>query len=144
MSHPRGSIEYHGFSGSPRSVAGRLFALPRDLVQRPCYALLLEGDRQAHVRIFERSSGASQGPVALWQGEGLGELPAHLMSLCLQPPDSDVGGTASIASALRDHGEFTQLGMVPCPPSPRGAFGHPLRDYVSEGRIRSYVLGLSE
>ncbi|KOG91313.1 hypothetical protein ADK38_03880 [Streptomyces varsoviensis] len=129
--------EFYFFSGSPDALARRLFALPRDVVRRRLWALLLQGPHGAHIQTQERETPDSPtGRVRSWEGADLGPLPARLVALL------PTASYRELRAALLDHGSYTDLGTVPCPPSPRGAFGHPLKAHAAETVVRAYVLAL--
>ncbi|WP_369373455.1 hypothetical protein [Streptomyces sp. cg36] len=134
---PAAGAEFHFFSGTPESLAPRLFALPHHVVERTLWALLLQDPEGAHIQVQERAEpGAAMGRVHAWEGTDLGILPAHLMTLL------PTASYQSVRSALFAHGTYTDLGAVPCPPTPRGAFGHPLKLRTAGTRVRAYVLAL--
>ncbi|MFE7116446.1 hypothetical protein ACFU99_13635 [Streptomyces sp. NPDC057654] len=129
--------EFHFFSGSPDVLAQRLFALPRDIVRRRLWALLLQGPHSARIQVQERDTpDSAEGRVRSWAGEDLGDLPARVVGLL---PTASYG---ELRAALFGHGVYTDLGAVPCPPSPRGAFSHPLKLHAGEPVVRAYVLGV--
>jgi hypothetical protein len=138
--------ELHAFTGTPRAVAERLFALPRTVVGGRLCALLLEGDTRAHVQLFERAAaGDREGPVAAWEGATLGELPSRVAALLTRPAQDGAeegtgDGSGAVRAALRAHGEYRELGTVPCPPTARGAFGHPLRAFAADRSVRAFVV----
>ncbi|MFC8449559.1 hypothetical protein [Kitasatospora sp. NPDC057223] len=127
--------QFHAFTGTPDSVARHLYALPRDVVERPLWALLLHGSGGAQVLLQQRAeAGADRARVLSWQGRDLGALPARLATL--------LAGSAygELAGALLAHGDYTDLGIVPCPATARGAFGHPLRHHEGQPEVRAFVL----
>jgi hypothetical protein len=136
--------ELHAFTGTPRAVAERLFALPRSVVGGRLCALLLEGDTRAQVQVFERAAADDrEGPVAAWAGPALGELPARIAGLLARPAEAgDAGPGGAVRAALRAHGEYRELGTVPCPPTARGAFGHPLRAFAADRAVRAFVVAV--
>ncbi|GAA2332372.1 hypothetical protein SVIO_003280 [Streptomyces violaceusniger] len=133
-------VEFHAFAGSPDVVARHLYGLPRDLVEGTLWALILSGAERAHVQIQERAAlGDSRARVFAWEGTVLGTLPAGIAAALSghpMPPRSH--------EALRDvlfrHGDYTDLGVVPCPRTARGAFGHPMRWFAGEQSVYALVL----
>lgn len=133
---PHEHVTLHGWSGQWEEVARRLFAVPGDLVAAPYAALLLQDGGRADIYVFERDAhGGREVRTRVWTGSGLGTLPARLTGLVLAG-----GGTHGVTAALGGIGPFADLGVTPAPPSPRGAFGHPLRHYPEDGRLDAYVL----
>ena len=131
------SAEYHAFRGSPAEVARRLYALPRDVVRMPLTVLLIESDALAEGWTFERARpDDTEGPVAVWDGARLGDLPARLAGILVAPGDP----VPAIRAALAGHGPFTAMGVVPCPPTARAAFGHPMRRHGGETVVRAVVV----
>lgn len=134
------TADYHAFSGVPTEVAGRLYQVPQDTVLREYYVLLVEAAAGAAIHVFTRErAGAAEGPVSMWDGHSLDDLPARLLALVL------AGGLElrdKVDALLRDSRVFTELGVVPCPPTPRGAFGHPVRPYSEGPLLRAVVLAL--
>jgi hypothetical protein len=136
--------EFHAFAGSPREVAIGLFALPPDVVASSFYAFLLQGSGRAEVRLFTRGdAGSKHGSVEVWQGPGLGDLPGLIAGL-LEASTAEQNPGECVVSALRDHREFQSLGIVPCPTTARGAFGHPIRPLSGEESIQAYVVTIWE
>lgn len=128
------AAEFHAFSGSDDALARHLFALPRDLVERTLWALLLQSDDGAGVLVQERAApGDSVARVHSWTGEDLGSLPARLLDLLPTATHQELRAT------LLGHGDYADLGVVLCPPTPRGAFGHPLKLHTGAG-VRAYVV----
>ncbi|MFD7233692.1 hypothetical protein ACFWAT_00075 [Streptomyces syringium] len=131
---PPSAAEFHAFSGSDNALARHLFALPRDLVERALWALLLQSHDGAGVLVQERAApGDSVARVHSWTGEDLGSLPARLLDLLPTAPHRE------LRAALLSHGDYVDLGTVLCPPTPRGAFGHPLKLHPGAG-VRAYVV----
>jgi hypothetical protein len=129
--------ELHFFSGSSDTVARRLFALPRDTVERGLWALLLQSPDGAHIQVQERAGpGAATARVRAWAGKDLGSLPARLTGHLA------TGSYQELRTALSGHGDYTDLGEVPCPPTPRGAFGHPLKLHTALSGLRVWILVL--
>ncbi|MEW2576870.1 hypothetical protein [Streptomyces syringium] len=128
------AAEFHAFSGSDNALARSLFALPRDLVERTLWALLLRSHDGAGVLVQERTApGDSMARVHSWTGEDLGALPARLLDLL------PTASHQELRAALLGHGDFVDLGTVLCPPTPRGAFGHPLKLHTGS-EVRAYVV----
>jgi hypothetical protein len=136
--------EFHAFAGSPREVAIGLFALPPDVVTGSFYAFLMQGSGGAEVRLFTRGDADSgHGSVEVWRGPGLSDLPGLIAGL-LMARTAEQSPRESVVSALRDCGEFQPLGIVPCPTTARGAFGHPIRPLRGEEFIQAYVVTIWE
>ncbi|GGO82397.1 hypothetical protein [Wenjunlia tyrosinilytica] len=128
----------HAFRGPPRTVAECLYALPRHVVEGRVCALLLQGAGAARVHLLERvAADDARGPVAVWEGTALGTLPSRVAAL-LGTDTPEV--TNAVRAALRAHGEYHDLGTVPCPPSPRGAFGHPMTAFARAGEVTAFVV----
>ena len=134
--------DYHALAGTPADVAARLYQLPRDVVAGVFYALLVQGEEVAGIHVFTRAApGDQEGTVYAWEGPSLGTLPGRVLALVLSTaPDPDLRDR--IDTTLRDHGHFTDLGTVPCPPTPRGAFGHPIRPYTDTPTVRAIVVAI--
>jgi hypothetical protein len=134
--------ECYAFSGEPADVARRLYELPRDLVARDFYALLVQSGDMAGIHAFVRvRPGDREGLVAVWEGPSLDGTPERILALVL----SGQTGPAlreKVDALLKQGRDFTDLGMVPCPPTPRGAFGHPIRSYSSNATLRTFVVAL--
>ena len=129
-------VSCFAFAGTPDSVARSVYALPRDLVRHTGYALLVESERAADIRVFSRAEADDDcGPVATWHGASLGALPIRIMSLLMHSGDG-------IGAALSDHGDFVEHGEVPCPPTARGAIGHALGAYAADRSVRAFVIAL--
>lgn len=132
----------YAFRGSPADVAGRVYALPQEIVSRDFYALLLQGAESAGIHVFTRErSGDDEGSVAVWSGATLNGLPEQVLALVLGQK-SGLALRKKVVDVLRAHGELADLGTVPCPPTPRGAFGHPLRPYARNTELRVVVAAL--
>lgn len=128
------AAEFHAFSGPDDALARHLFALPRDLVERPLWALLLQSRDGAGVLVQERAEpGDSVARVHSWTGADLGSLPTRLLHLL------PTASHQELHAALLGHGDYADLGTVLCPPTPRGAFGHPLKLHTGAG-VRAYVV----
>ncbi|MFC3890670.1 hypothetical protein ACFOWZ_04235 [Lentzea rhizosphaerae] len=129
-------ISCFAFAGTPDSVTRSVYALPRTIVGHTWYALLVESERAADIRVFSRThADDDSGPVASWHGASLGALPIRIMSLLMNAGDG-------IEAALGEHGGFVEHGLVPCPPTPRGAFGHALGAYAADRSVRAFVIAL--
>jgi hypothetical protein len=147
-------IQCYAFSGRPEAVARRLYALNGAVVECRFFALLLQGEARADIRIYERAApGDRSGQVATWQGTSLDVLPGSIATLvmgdtAMRGPDGQTGSAGQagprerVKSALRQDREFTDWGVVPCPPTPRGAFGHPLRQYANDRAICAFVIAV--
>ncbi|MFC5719190.1 hypothetical protein ACFP1Z_03190 [Streptomyces gamaensis] len=134
---PCTEAEFHAFTGPTDTLARRLFALPRDTVERTLWALLLQGPGSARIQLQERAvPGDPMARVYSWAGDTLDPLPDRLVALLPTATYRD------LRTVLLDHGEYSDLGTVPCPPTPRGAFGHPLKVYGAGAGVRAYVLAL--
>jgi hypothetical protein len=132
--------QYYAFSGTPAEVAAKLYQLPRDVVEGVFYALLVQGAKDAGIHVFNRTSpNDREGTVSAWEGLTLGALPDRILALLLSA-EPDPGLRGKIDSTLRDHGDFAHLGTVPCPPTPRGAFGHPIRPHTGSPTLRAVVV----
>jgi hypothetical protein len=134
--------ECYAFTGAPLDVADRLYQLPQDVVTRVCYALLLEGDGRAGIHVFLRERpGDTEGTVMIWEGTTLDETPEQVVGLVLrhqpEPPLAD-----RVLTFLKAHRDLADVGRVPCPPTPRGAFGHPVRHYSGSTTLRTVVVAL--
>ncbi|HZD00081.1 MAG TPA: hypothetical protein VFA46_07770 [Actinomycetes bacterium] len=138
----QGGCELYAFSGPLAGVAARLYQLPADLVARPLYLLLVEGEARAEIHVFERgSAGSRTGTVTTWQGASLEGLPGLVLGLVMAGRD----GTApreEVLSAVRSDRALKSLGEVLCPATPRAAFGHALRLYDQQSTIHATVLAL--
>ncbi|HEV8554924.1 MAG TPA: hypothetical protein VGR06_00820 [Actinophytocola sp.] len=133
-------IQYYAFVGTPADVAVRLYQLPKDVVADVFYTLLVQGDELAGIHVFTRAAaGDREGIVHAWEGASLDTLPDRVLALALSA-EPGPALREKIHTLLRDHGEFADLGVVPCPPTPRGAFGHPIRPYAAGGTIRAIVV----
>lgn len=133
--------ELHVFAGPAGDVAVKLFSLPQELVMRTFYVLLLQGQKNAEVRIFWRAGRDSrQGSVDMWQGSGLGDLPSRVMTLITENNAEDL--RQALISVMSDYCDFQSLGIIPCPISARGAFGHPLRLFAKETMVQAYVVAV--
>ncbi|MBB4888086.1 hypothetical protein WEB32_00925 [Streptomyces netropsis] len=131
---PPAAAEFHAFSGSDDALARHLFALPRDVVERTLWALLLQSHDGAGILVQERAEpGDSVARVQSWTGEDLGSLPARLLALL------PAASHQELRTSLLGHGDYVDLGIVLCPPTPRGAFGHPLKLHTGSG-VRAYVV----
>jgi len=129
-------ISCFAFAGTPDSVARNVYALPRDVVRRTWYALLVESERAADIRIFERACADDDGgPVSSWHGHSLRALPIRIMSLLMTAGDG-------IGVALSEHGDFVDNGVVPCPLTARDAFRHVLGSYAADRSVRAFVITL--
>lgn len=133
--------ECYAFRGTPADVAGKLYALPQDVVARAFYALFLESDEMAGIHVFSREQpGDGEGSVSVWSGSTLGELPERILTLARGAEGPAL--REKIVDLLNAHGNFADLGTVPCPPTPRGAFGHPLRPFSENPTVRVFVAAL--
>lgn len=63
------TLVFHAFMGAVGDVSRGLFGLPRDIVERTWFVLLLQGRTRADIRIFEREAGAGEGTVSMCGGE---------------------------------------------------------------------------
>jgi len=134
--------EYYAFSGPTVSVASRVYQLPADMVGRLFYAMLVQNDEMADIHLFTRvEPGDREGRVAVWHGQHLDTLPERVLAALLSGLTDEVLRD-KVVDVLRSHGEFTDLGVVPCPPTPRGAFGHPLRPYADAATVRTVLVGI--
>lgn len=143
----RAHVEFHAFAGRPLDVAKGIYALPREVVSRGFYALLFEGGGRAEVRTFTRARpGGDHGTVAVWEGTDLGDLPDRLVGLLFaHEPGADAAGTGprhAVEATILGQGGFADLGVVPCPVTARGAFGHPLRNHPDGAFLRALVLAV--
>jgi len=135
-----GDVECHAFSGSPSAVSRALYQLPPALVRRCFVTLLLQGEGKADIRIFERDvPDAVNGLVSDWSGSELGPLPGQVVATLMAGPVPG-GGDNQVRAALREHGQYVERGAVPCPPTARGAFGHPLKPYSGEASVHALVV----
>lgn len=135
-------IDWYAFAGTPDDVSRRLFGLPPSILAHPFYALLLQGGGKADVHVFERATpGDREGPVHVWQGPSLGSLPGDLVAI-LSAKNTTAVLAGALRQVLRAYGDAAHLGVVPCPPSPRGAFGHPLKRYAEDPVLQAFVVGL--
>ena len=135
-------IDWYAFVGTPDAVSRRLFGLPRSILDHLFYALLLQGDGKADLHVFERlAPDDHEGPIHVWQGTGLGSLPGDLVAL-LSANNATPVLAGAIRQVIRAHGDTARLGVVPCPPTPRGAFGHPLKRYAGDHVVHAFVIGL--
>jgi hypothetical protein len=136
--------EFHAFAGTPREAATGLYALPASVVASSFYAFLMQADIGAEVRLFTQyGADAGQCHVEVWRGPSLGGLPSLIAELLTAETDNPELHE-SVASALREQGEFQSLGTVPRPPTARGAFGHPIRPFRTEQFIQTYVVSIWE
>jgi hypothetical protein len=133
------NAELHLFSGSSDAVAQSLYALPSSVVKQAMWALLLQspsGGVQIH--IMERSD-ENNGRVLVWHGTGLGTVPVRLAStFMLNHPDAE--RMPQVRRVLLAHGDYEDLGVVPCPPTARGAFGHPMRLHAQAAQMQAIVV----
>lgn len=130
-------VRCHAFSGSPRAVAEQLFALPRSVVEGRFFALLLESDSGASIRVFERAAvGDEHGTVRDWHGSHLGDLPARVVAALT----TESAPARSVHDMICGMGRFTAAAEAPCPPSARGAFGHELRQHDGGAGVRACVI----
>lgn len=133
--------ELHYFAGPVREVTAKLFSLPSDLVMRTFYVLLVQGRNSAEVRVFRRAGPDNrEGSVEVWRGSSLGDLPSRVTLLINENSSEDL--REAVISALNNYCDFQALGVVPCPISARGAFGHPLRLFAEETAVQAYVIAM--
>ncbi|MFE9748336.1 hypothetical protein ACFYOT_25810 [Saccharothrix saharensis] len=130
-------ISFQGFFGAPQDVARQLFALPRSVVSGSYYALLLESDAGADVRVFVRADPADDhGEVRDWTGSKLGDLPERILRACW----STSANEREVAKVIDSFGPYAVRGGIMCPPSARGAFGHQLRRHDPQPVVRALVV----
>ncbi|MEU8379181.1 hypothetical protein [Streptosporangium sp. NPDC048865] len=123
--------EAHVVAGPRRHVAAWLFALPREVVARERYALLLEGSDGAEIHAAER---AEDGKVSMRVAR-MARLDAALARL---PYGADVEELWSWWPATF---AFTASPPALAPATPRAAFGLPL-DSLDGDVVRAAVLCL--
>lgn len=134
--------ECYGFTGTPVDVAGRLYQLPQDVVTRAFYALLIEGEGRAGIHVFLRERpGDTEGTVVVWEGTTLDEVPEQVVGLVLRH-EPEPALAEKVLAFLKAHRDLVDVGTVPCPPTPRGAFGHPVRHYSGSTTLRTVVVAL--
>ena len=144
----RAHVEFHAFAGMPLEVAKGIYGLPREVVSRGFYALLFEGGGRAEVRTFTRARPTDDHcTLAVWEGTDLGGLPGRLAGLLFADEAAGADGTGTgprraVESMILGRGAFADLGVVPCPVTARGAFGHPLRNHPDGAFLRAIVLAV--
>jgi hypothetical protein len=130
------SSELHFFSGSSAAVAQGLYSLSPSVVKQAVWALLLASPSGAQIHLMERSDEA-HGRVEVWSGPGLGAVPGQLVSAFAL---GSAQWVPQVREVLRAHGDYEDLGVVPCPPTARGAFGHPMRLYAQAAQLQAIVV----
>ena len=123
-------MELYTACGPARTVARRLFELPREVVAHPRYALLLESERGAEIRIVCRES-AQAATVKAWQS-GPGESVSETLLAALDAND--------VEAALTGGRSFSIEGPALAPSTARGAFGLPLAGLRPHQRAWASVL----
>ena len=127
-------LTYQGFFGAPRDVAKLLYELPKAVVAKPYYALLLESDAGADIRVFVREQPEdADGSVRDWNGDRLGDLPERIVRACWDDPQQ-------VFDMLDGFAEYEVRTGLTCPPTARGAFGHQVRRHEPQPQVRAYVI----
>lgn len=130
-------LSYQGFFGTPRDVAKLLYDLPKIVVAAPYYALLLESDAGADIRVFVRERPEdTHGAVRDWTGDRFGDLPERIVRACWDAP----GDPTQVTDVLDGFADYEVRTGLMCPPTARGAFGHQMRRHEPQPHVRAFVV----
>jgi hypothetical protein len=111
--------------------------LPDELVQRRVYMLMIQGEGRAEVRVFERFSlEDTEGTVATWQDERLGDLVTELTEVLLTNKGVHCPGE-QVRSTLEADREFRVEGPHPAPESAGEAFAPMLASFGDDRFVQA-------
>lgn len=118
--------EVHELYGDPEAILAKMDTLDMDLSSRRIFALLVESEGAADVRLFERT-GTDEYTISTWTGEALDGLGGRIADTILANRGVHCVGeqTRAVLAPLG----LTEHAGVPAPANPRAAFAHTVRGH---------------
>jgi hypothetical protein len=124
------------FYGDSETVIRKLGKFEMNLSGRRVFALLVEGNKETEIRVFERSAPGTYS-VSLWKGALTPTLRGNIDKSIIDNKGVNCVGeqTKGIVSQLP---ELKTESEIPAPASAKGAFAHPIRN-MSAPYVRATV-----
>jgi hypothetical protein len=132
------SPEVFTFYGDAETIVRHLSDAKMRLPERRLYAVTIEGDGAAEIRLFERQGDGKRFRVSSWKGQALGDLHQQLSSAIRE--NRGVACIGEQAKGLiRKVGVSTDLGAIPAPVNGRAAFAHSIRGAKGFATVAVYL-----